>query len=281
MLPPGPVRPGVHGEVPAPGVVAVVAQHAVRVQRVAQPLRQPGQLPGIQHPGLGGEELLHRRLVFGPHRGRQPVHGAPDHRRMRGRDRPLGLRRGQQREHRVDRLPGQRAPRPDLGGRLDPLRGLTPGDDQQLGQQHRGRRAAQLTGHPTRFQLADHNVIRHWQSPPLRLQAAGQLQQLVPRTRRHVHRQQRIHGGGQLLDRHLDSHRSCRTLEHVFECSSAVRYDATENHQKYQGICPDRAVRDVTPNRMPGANQAVSRFTSVKERVTFTVGWTNVATRSS
>ena len=141
---------------------------------------------------------------------------------MRGRDRALGLRRGHHREHRADRLAGQRAPRPDVTGRPDPLRGLAPGDGQQLRQQHGRRRAAQLTGHPTRRQLADHRVIRHRQPAPLHLHPTSQLQQLVPRGGGEVDAEQLVEGVGQLFDSHLDGHWTVGFLEHVFDSSSPL-----------------------------------------------------------
>ena len=172
-----------------------------------------------------------------PQRGRRPhaadgrpCGGSPPRADPRRHRPPARPRRG---EDRVERLAGQGAPRPQIAGRPHPGLRLRRGQPQQFRISSAGVDAQASSPATARTSSSAMSaVVGDRQSTALPLDAAGQVQQLVPRRPGQVQLEQRVERVGQLLDSDLDRHRGCRSLEHVFyttRCADATQERITQD----------------------------------------------------
>jgi hypothetical protein len=132
----------VHGEVAAAVPVAFLREGAVLVQRVAQVAGGDAELAGVHLRGVGEQDRLDGAVQFGLDRGGEFVDGGGDRGGVPWGDQPGGAGGRGGGEDRGQRLAGERAARPELGGGADPGGGFGGVDAQQLPQQRPGGGAA-------------------------------------------------------------------------------------------------------------------------------------------
>ena len=108
----------------APAGAVVVGVVAVGVEAVGDALGEPGELFGPVLAALLGQIRFGALAGLYIHPARQLVAEASDHRHLPGAQLAVALPGCRGRQQRCQRLAGQRAPRPQIGGLVDAAGGF-------------------------------------------------------------------------------------------------------------------------------------------------------------